>query len=70
MTSLLETVTVTIDYPYSEGVLKLYDEGVSMKIGKGDFTAVLGGSGWGKSTLVNLVLGLEKPSAMPARTTG
>jgi len=63
MTSLLETVSVTIDYPYSEGVLKLYDEGVSMKIGKGDFTAVLGGSGWGKSTLVNLVLGLEKPSA-------
>ena len=63
MTSLLETVSVRADYPYSEGVLKLYDEGVSLRLGKGDFTAVLGGSGWGKSTLVNLVLGLEKPSA-------
>jgi ABC-type lipoprotein export system ATPase subunit len=63
MTSLLETVSVRVDYPYSEGVLKLYDEGVSLRMGKGDFTAVLGGSGWGKSTLVNLVLGLEKPSS-------
>ncbi len=63
MTSLLETVSVKVDYPYPEGVLKLYDQGVSLRIGKGDFTAVLGGSGWGKSTLVNLVLGLEKPSS-------
>ncbi len=42
--------------------MKLYGEGVSFTIGEGDFLAVLGGSGWGKSTLINVVLGLEKPS--------
>ncbi len=62
MSCLMETRRVIVEYPTSEGVLKLYDEGVSLKMDQGDFLAVLGGSGWGKSTLVNIVLGLEKPS--------
>ena len=33
-----------------------------MTIDEGDLVTVVGGSGWGKSTLVNLVLGLEKPT--------
>ena len=63
MAHLVETVSVKVDYPHSEGVLKLYDEGVSLKIDHAGFVAVLGGSGWGKSTLVNVILGLEKPTA-------
>lgn len=51
-----------MDYTTSQGVLRLYDEGVSLTMDEGDFLAVLGGSGWGKSTLVNIVLGLERPS--------
>ncbi len=62
MTPLIETVSVRMDYPHSDGILKLYDDGVSVKVDNGDFVAVLGGSGWGKSTLVNVVLGLEKPT--------
>ncbi len=62
MTNLVETVSVKVDYPSSEGVLKLYDDGVSFGMREGDFTAVIGGSGWGKSTLVNVILGLEKPT--------
>lgn len=62
MSCLMETKSVTVEYPTSEGVLQLYGEGVSFAIGEGDFLAVLGGSGWGKSTLINIVLGLEKPS--------
>ncbi len=62
MPSLMEARSVTIEYPTSQGVLLLYGDGVSFTIGQGDFLAVLGGSGWGKSTLVNVVLGLEKPS--------
>lgn len=62
MTYLVETVSVKMDYSHSDGLLRLYDEGISIKIERGDFVALLGGSGWGKSTLVNIVLGLEKPS--------
>ena len=62
MTYLVESVSVKMDYPHSDGVLKLYDDGVTLKVDQGDFVAVLGGSGWGKSTLVNVILGLEKPT--------
>ncbi len=62
MTNLVEAVSVKVNYPYPEGTLKLYDEGVTFGMREGDFTAVLGGSGWGKSTLVNVMLGLEKPT--------
>ena len=61
MSSVIETRSVVVEYPSIRGVLRLYDQGVSLKVDQGDFLAVLGGSGWGKSTLVNVVLGLEKP---------
>src|SRR3989442_6380537 len=61
MPSVMETRSVVVEYPSVKGVLRLYDQGVSLKVDQGDFLAVLGGSGWGKSTLVNIVLGLEKP---------
>lgn len=41
--------------------MRLYGEGVSFVVEEGAFVSVVGGSGWGKSTLVNLVLGLERP---------
>src|SRR6266849_9209039 len=62
MTPLIETTSVQVDYPHSDGVLRLYDDGVSLVVNQGDFTAVLGALGWGKSTLINLILGLEKPT--------
>jgi ABC-type multidrug transport system ATPase subunit len=58
---LLECKSISLEYPTPEGSLKLYGEGVSFAIEEGAFVSVVGGSGWGKSTLVNLVLGLEKP---------
>src|SRR3989449_5494049 len=61
MTSVIETRSVIVEYPSVRGVLRLYDQGVSLKVDPGDFLAVLGGSGGGKTTLVNAVLGLEKP---------
>src|SRR5881409_3384104 len=63
MSSVIETRSVVVEYPSVKGILRLYDQGVSLKVDQGDFTAVLGGSGWGKSTLVNVILGLEKPTA-------
>lgn len=62
MTPLIETKSVSKEYSTDQGVLELYNEGISLRIERGDFVAVLGGSGWGKSTLLNLILGLERPS--------
>lgn len=62
MKPLLECRNITVAYPIADGVLRLYGEGVSFALDEGGFLSVIGGSGWGKSTLVNIVLGLEKPT--------
>src|SRR6266480_2115728 len=62
MKPLLECRSITVAYPIADGVLRLYGEGVSFNLEEGGFLSVVGGSGWGKSTLVNIVLGLEKPT--------
>jgi ABC-type multidrug transport system ATPase subunit len=61
LSHLLEIKSVALEYPTPEGSLKLYGDGISFAVEEGGFVSVVGGSGWGKSTLVNLVLGLEKP---------
>ena len=62
MKPLLECRNITVAYPITDGILRLYGEGVSFTLEEGGFLSVVGGSGWGKSTLVNIVLGLEKPT--------
>ena len=62
MTHLLECRSVGLDYPTDEGILRLYGEGISFSVQEGSFVSVVGGSGWGKSTLVNLLLGFERPT--------
>src|SRR5437016_7145752 len=62
MKPLLECRNITVAYPIADGILRLYGEGVSFTLEEGGFLSVVGGSGWGKSTLVNIVLGLEKPT--------
>jgi ABC-type multidrug transport system ATPase subunit len=62
MSHLIECRALTQEYHTGVGILKLYGDGVSLTMDEGDFITILGGSGWGKSTLVNLVLGLEKPT--------
>lgn len=37
--------------------------GVSLQIGRGEFVAVVGKSGSGKTTLINLITGIDRPSA-------
>src|SRR5438034_11604633 len=59
MNPLIECRSVAVEYPTADGGLKLYGDGLSLIIEEGAFVSVVGGSGWGKSTLVNLMLGLE-----------
>ena len=45
-------------------------EGVDLRVGEGEFVAVAGPNGGGKTTLVRIVLGLERPVVGGARLFG
>jgi zinc transport system ATP-binding protein len=57
---------VSFDYRAGNHVL----ETVDLQIGEGEFVAVAGPNGGGKTTLVRIVLGLERPSAGEALLYG
>lgn len=56
---------------YKEGPIETVAlRGVSLRIEKGEYTALCGPSGCGKSTLLNLVAGLALPTAGRVRVAG
>ncbi len=48
-------------YPLPKGDLRVF-EGLSFTLGRGELVAVMGASGVGKTTLLNLLGGLDRPS--------
>lgn len=59
-----------------EGLVKIYKtdeievvalQGLNMSVGKGEMMAIIGNSGSGKSTLMNILGGLDRPSAGQVR---
>jgi zinc transport system ATP-binding protein len=54
----VELAGVSFGYRPGQRVL----EGVDLKLGEGEFVAVAGPNGGGKTTLVRILLGLERPS--------
>ncbi len=59
-----------------EGLVKIYKtdeievvalQGLNMSVGKGELMAIIGNSGSGKSTLMNILGGLDRPSAGQVR---
>ncbi|MFI8620164.1 ABC transporter ATP-binding protein [Marinomonas sp. NPDC078689] len=57
MSTHLDISKVSIEFPTAHGPFKALD-GVSLKIAKGEFVSLIGHSGCGKSTVLNIVAGL------------
>ena len=50
------------DYKYGENVKKILDN-ISVEINKGEYVWITGKSGSGKSTFLNMITGVDKPTA-------
>jgi nitrate/nitrite transport system ATP-binding protein len=57
--SHLELTSVAIDFPTDKGPFRALDD-VNIKIEKGEFISLIGHSGCGKSTVLNIVAGLHR----------
>ena len=58
----VETDNINKHYPMGETLIRAVD-GISLEIAKGEFVALLGPSGSGKSSLLNLMAGLDRPTS-------
>jgi lipoprotein-releasing system ATP-binding protein len=61
MNNLLVTQNVGKAYPMPRGVLRVF-EGLDFSLERGDLVAVMGASGVGKTTFLNLLGGLDRPT--------
>jgi ABC-type lipoprotein export system ATPase subunit len=59
--TVLEAVNLGKTYPLPKGVFRVF-EGLNFSLQRGDLTAVMGASGVGKTTLLNLLGALDRPS--------
>ena len=55
----LELSGVSIDFPTSDGPFRALDD-INLKIDKGEFISLIGHSGCGKSTVLNIIAGLHR----------
>jgi putative ABC transport system ATP-binding protein len=66
---MLEIINVAKSYGTSDSATAAL-KGVSLTVGDGDFTVLLGASGSGKSTLLHIASGLERPDGGSVKYDG
>jgi putative ABC transport system ATP-binding protein len=67
--ALIEALELTKDYAMGDVVVHAL-RGVSLEVGAGEFVAVMGASGSGKSTFMNMVGCLDRPTSGTYRLDG
>lgn len=61
MNKIVRAEGLSKDYPLPKDILRVFN-GINFELDKGDFVAVMGVSGVGKTTLLNLLGTLDKPT--------
>jgi lipoprotein-releasing system ATP-binding protein len=61
MNNIVQALNLGKEYPLPDGVLRVF-EGISLDILQGDLVAIMGMSGVGKTTFLNLLGALDKPT--------
>lgn len=62
MAALIKLKRIYKDYPQATGVQSVL-KGIDLEIERGEFVAIVGPSGNGKSTLLNLLTGIDHPTS-------
>lgn len=65
----IDTRELCRHYTLGNSVIRAVD-GITFSVGAGEFVALLGSSGSGKSSLLNLIAGLDRPTSGDARVDG
>lgn len=61
MNNVVQATNLGKEYPLPDGVLRVF-KGISLELMKGDLVAIMGMSGVGKTTFLNLLGALDKPT--------
>jgi len=67
--SKLAIESVSKSFKTGTGVVQALDR-VSLQVGEGEFVCLVGASGCGKTTMLNIIAGLEKPDSGSVRADG
>src|SRR5512139_109547 len=67
--SVVQVIDVVKSFPLGGGQITIL-KGISFNVGKGEFVSIVGPSGNGKSTLLNMITGIDRPTGGEVIVTG